>query len=319
MLRIGIFGVGHLGKIHLKCLDMSPFEVVGGYDPLLVDGQEIIGVNMFSNPESLMRQIDAAIISSTTTSHYQLAMQLLDYGIHVFVEKPLASNLTEAKSLAKLAAQKNHLVTQVGFVERFNPAYRYAEKYIEQPKFIEVHRLANFVERGTDVSVVSDLMIHDLDIILHIKKDTTIREIKANGVSLLTDSLDICNARLEFEDNSVVNITASRMSMKSMRKFRIFQDSQYISIDFADKKTEIINLSDIPQDNSMEFPLRDMKKYITINSSDVLDGNAIQEEQMAFYNCIMDKRKSNIDFGWACKVSEIAEEIESKATNAVTI
>ena len=230
-MKVGLFGLGHLGKIHLKCLAETDFDLVGIYDPIL-NVSEYQNHKVFSSPSSLIDAVDACLVVSSTDQHYALASQIIEAGRHCFVEKPLASTVTQAQSLLTLAENNPELITQVGFVERYNPAYEFVGPEINNPRFIEVHRLAQFNERGIDVSVVHDLMIHDLDLILSMKT-VPIKEIRATGVNVLTDKMDICNARIEFEDGCVANVTASRMSMKNMRKFRIFQSNAYVSMDLS--------------------------------------------------------------------------------------
>jgi predicted dehydrogenase len=291
MIKIGVFGAGHLGKIHLKCLKLSNsfFEVIGFYDPnpeVLMDVEKQTGIKGYSNIDALLKQVDAVDIVSPTTTHFDLALKALDYGKHIFIEKPVTQSLEQAEKLIQLSKEKN-LKIQVGHVERVNPALLALKNSTVNPMFIESHRLAPFNPRGTDVSVILDLMIHDLDIILHLVHSEVIK-VEANGVAIVSKSPDITNARITFENGCVANVTASRISLKQMRKMRLFQNDAYITLDFLDKKAQIIKLSDQAENDT--FPLsidtETGKKYIQIENPDVPETNAIQMELEAFALCI---------------------------------
>ena len=242
MLKVGILGVGHLGKFHLNnWKEIEGVELVGFYDPNDESALEVIkkyGLIRFDDAETLIDASDAVDIIAPTTAHFRLCKAAIIKGKHVFVEKPLANTMEEAKELVKLTKEAN-IKFQVGHVERFNPAFLALKNYSLQPMFIEVHRLAQFNPRGTDVSVILDLMIHDIDIILSLVK-SNVKSISANGVAVMSDTPDIANVRIEFDNGCVANLTSSRISMKKMRKMRLFQKDAYIGIDFLDKKTEII-------------------------------------------------------------------------------
>ncbi len=315
-MKVCLFGLGHLGKIHLKCLAETPFELVGAFDPAYKSGS-IESVELFSDAEELMDKSDACIIAAPTINHYTIASKALAKGKHCFVEKPLSATIEEADALCVLAGDNPHLITQVGFVERYNPAYRFIEEDLEDPKFIEVHRLAQFNNRGNDVSVVFDLMIHDLDLLLNMKQQTEVKEIKATGVKILTESLDICNCRIEFEDRSVANLTSSRMSMKVMRKFRIFQGHSYVSIDLHKKESQVINLTDEQLEGSMMFKVGDKQKHMVIKSSGTLEGNAIVDEQLDFYNCIINQQQNRANIHSAARTSRLAQRIEDIALSSI--
>jgi predicted dehydrogenase len=317
-VKVGLFGYGHLGKIHEKCLQQTNFDLIGIYDPLFVDQGKVASVQSYPSEAQLIADCDACILASTTSAHFETARQVLRAGKHLFVEKPMTSALNEAIELESMAAASPHLITQVGFVERFNPAFRYIKSSIKSPKFIEVHRLSTFSERGSDVSVVSDLMIHDLDLILNIMP-SDVKEIRAHGVSLITSKLDICNVRLEFENKAVANLTASRMSIKRMRKFRIFQEGQYMSLDLEKKEGQLINISDSYAPDTMEIQSGDTKKYLTFKSSGALEGNAIEQELNEFYNCIINNRQSEADFSSALRTSELAHRIEDIAIKSLQV
>ena len=239
-LRAGIFGLGHLGKIHLKvlkeiCNERNDIEIAGIFDSNNESNASISEENKFSvnnSADELIGKIDIAIIVTPTSSHYELASKTISAGINTFIEKPVTDTTEEANKLLKLAEGKDVKI-QIGHIERFNPAILALDNYKLSPMFIETHRLSQFNPRGTDVSVIQDLMIHDIDIILNLVK-SKVKKIDANGVAIITDKIDIANARIQFENGCVANITASRISMNKMRKMRLFQKSAYISIDFLE-------------------------------------------------------------------------------------
>ncbi|RYG28600.1 MAG: Gfo/Idh/MocA family oxidoreductase, partial [Chitinophagaceae bacterium] len=230
MLKVGIFGVGHLGKFHLNnWKEISQVEVVGFFDPNNDAAQEVsekYQIPRFLEPEQLMDVVDAVDIVAPTNFHFELCKLAIRKGKHVFVEKPLANTMDEARELVKLARESN-IKFQVGHVERFNPAFLAIKDMELNPMFIEVHRLAQFNPRGTEVSVILDLMIHDIDIILKLVK-SEVKSISASGVAVMTDTPDIANVRVEFNNGCVANLTSSRISMKKMRKVRVFQKDAYI-------------------------------------------------------------------------------------------
>lgn len=318
-MKIGLFGFGHLGKIHFKCLQQSLFSIHGIYDPIFESETHFEEVPIFKSPESLMNSIDACVIASTTSSHYKLAKLAIEHDVHVFLEKPMTQTLNQANKLVALLKDKPEIITMVGFVERYNPTYKYIKEHVINPRFMEVHRLSTFSNRGLDVSVVFDLMIHDLDLILNLKNKENIIDIKASGVKLITDSLDICNVRLEFSDFSVANITASRMSMKNLRKFRIFQKDGYLSMDLNKKEAQVINLSDHEMPDSMRVPSQKIEKYFTVKSSGALEGNAILDELNVFYNSIVNKQQTASSMFNALKTTKLADEIETIALQSANI
>jgi len=291
-MKIGVAGAGHLGKIHIKLISEIPeFELVGIYDLNQENCKAVAeqyNVKSFSSYSDLLKEVDAVDIVTPTLSHFDLAKEAIRNFKHIFIEKPVTNTVQEAKSLLDISHEAN-IKAQVGHVERFNPAFKAAQSYFEQPMFIETHRLAQFNPRGTDVPVVLDLMIHDLDIVLNVVK-SNVRKISASGVSVVSETPDIANARLEFDNGCVANLTASRISLKNMRKSRFFQKDAYISVDFLEKKTEIIQMEEIlgepdPFDIVLELP-NDRKKKILINQPDVNESNAIKEELETFYQAI---------------------------------
>ncbi|MBR9831193.1 Gfo/Idh/MocA family protein [Acidiluteibacter ferrifornacis] len=293
MLKIGVLGTGHLGKIHLRLLkEIEAFELVGFYDlnkEVSEKVSEEIGIPFFENLDDLIDACDAIDIVTPTLSHYDCAVKALKKSKHVFIEKPITSTVEEAKDLIGLA-EEARVQVQVGHVERFNPAFTAAQPYCDQPMFIECHRLAQFNPRGTDVSVVLDLMIHDIDIILSLVK-SNIKKISASGVAVVSDTPDITNTRIEFDNGCVANLTASRISLKNMRKTRVFQRDAYISIDFLEKEAEIVRLSNVvgePDPLAVTIDLGKDKgsKQIYFEKPSVEPNNAIKDELTAFAHAI---------------------------------
>ncbi|MFT4682440.1 MAG: putative dehydrogenase [Granulosicoccus sp.] len=291
-LKIGVLGAGHLGRIHIKILtETEGFEMIGFFDPDEDKSQQTIkdfNIKRFNSIDELVAQCDAVDVVTPTLSHYDCASQVIRGSKHVFIEKPVTNTLEEAEKLIKLANEANVKV-QVGHVERFNPAFVAAEPFCDNPMFIEAHRLAQFNPRGTDVPVVMDLMIHDIDIVLSIVKGT-VKKIHASGVPVVSHSPDIANARIEFDNGCVANLTASRISLKNMRKARIFQKDAYISVDMLDKKTEVVRMSDVEGNaaEGMFIELNDgTKRGINFELPEVKPTNAIQEELKCFRDAIL--------------------------------
>lgn len=316
MLKIGVFGVGHLGKFHLNnWLDIPGIEITGFFDPDDQHAQAVTEkyhLTRFTNAESLMDAVDAVDIIAPTIHHFSLCETAMRKGKHVFVEKPLANTMEEARLLVKLA-QESKVKFQVGHVERFNPAYLALDDMDLQPMFIEVHRLAQFNPRGTDVSVILDLMIHDIDIILKLVK-SNVNYISANGVSVMSDTPDIANVRIEFDNGCVANLTSSRISLKKMRKMRIFQKDAYIGIDFLDKKAEIIKLNSPGDKNVFTFDIETNhgKKTIAIANPVVEDGNAIKMELEAFKQSILENKETAVTIFDGFSAMEVAHNILEK-------
>lgn len=293
MIKIGILGAGRLGNIHIKQLvDISGFDVIGFYDSdqkTVKEISETYGIKAFSSAEELIRKVDAIDIVTPTVSHYEFAIVALRNFKHIFIEKPVTYSLEEAKQLMKLAEEANVKV-QVGHVERFNPALKAIKKYLVNPMFIEAHRLSNFSKRGTDVPVVLDLMIHDIDIVLSIVK-SNIKKISASGVSVITKMVDIANARIEFDNGCVANLTASRISLSKMRKIRFFQNDAYFSVDFLNKKADIVKIKEASQSARENMGMlvdlgENGKKEIYVENLMIEDSNAIREELSCFLKSI---------------------------------
>jgi predicted dehydrogenase len=297
MLKVGVFGVGHLGKFHLNnWREIEGVKLVGFYDPSELNANDVkkeYDLKRFKNPDKLIDACDAIDIVAPTTEHYQLCKKAILKSRHVFVEKPLANTMEEARELVKLAKEAN-IKFQVGHVERFNPALLAAKDHILNPMFIEVHRLSQFNPRGTDVSVILDLMIHDIDIILSLVK-SSVKNVFANGVNVLSDTPDIANVRIEFDNGCVANLTSSRISMKKMRKMRLFQKDSYVGIDFLDKKTEIIKYKTPDDKNVFSFDIdtRNGKKTIAIVAPAIKETNAIKMELESFVDAI-NKNKTTV-------------------------
>lgn len=313
-MRIGVVGTGHLGNIHLKCLKQTDFNCIGVFD---IDSSKSAkaasdhGIKNFSSLQELLGEVDSVIIVSDTSSHFELAKTAISSSKHVFIEKPITANLSEAMALKEIIKSHAGIKVQIGHVERYNPAFVSALSELSDPKFIECHRLANFNPRGNDVSVILDLMIHDLDILLTVVK-SEVREIRANGVSVVSKTPDICNARIEFENNCVANITASRLSLNQMRKFRIFQSDAYIGIDFLAKSNQIIQLKDEPLNGEMKIETDLGTKYLNIKSQPTQEINAIVEEQKDFFKSIVEDKIPVVNIDHAVKVMKLADSIEQK-------
>lgn len=293
MLKIGVLGAGHLGKIHLNCIkQIEEYDLVGFYDPAVDTAREVeeeLGIPAFATIDALIDAVDVVDIVTPTIRHFECASKALQKRRHVFIEKPIVATPDEANALKKLADEAGVKV-QVGHVERFNPAFIAAEPFIGEPLFIEAHRLALFNPRGTDVPVVLDLMVHDLDILLTILK-APISHLSASGVSIVSPTPDITNVRIEFENGAVANLTASRLSLKNMRKTRIFQKDAYITVDFLDKVAEIVRMRDeVDESNplSATITLGDgSEKQITFERPEIHPINAIQTELESFYSAIV--------------------------------
>ena len=292
MLKVGVLGAGHLGKIHLRLVNESEkYELIGFYDPDAINGKKVaaeFGYEYFDNINTLIDAVDVVDIVTPTLSHFDCAKKAMEKGRHVFIEKPITNTLAEAEELLSLE-KKYGVKGQVGHVERFNPAFMAVKDKIQNPMFIETHRLAEFNPRGTDVPVVLDLMIHDIDAILSVV-DSDVKRINASGVSVISNSPDIANARIEFESGCVANLTASRISLKNMRKSRFFQRDAYISVDFLEKKVEVVKMKDAPE-NPGDFDMilqnaEGLKKQIYFENPDIKTNNAISEELETFANAI---------------------------------
>lgn len=320
MLKIGVLGAGHLGKIHLRLIRelTNDYELAGFFDPDPETAKQVseqFGIPVIDSVDELVRMCDVVDIVTPTVNHYECAVKALRHSRHVFIEKPLANSLNEAREMIGLANEANVKV-QVGHVERFNPAFKAAIPYIKQPMFIETHRLAQFNPRGTDVSVVLDLMIHDIDIVLSIIK-SPVKKISTSGVAVVSDTPDIANARIEFDNGCVANLTASRISLKNMRKSRFFQKDAYIAVDFLSKKTEVVRLKAIegePDPLAVTIDLGEGKgtKQIYFENPDVEETNAIREELSSFAKAIRNNSKPVVPIEDGYASLQVAYQIAEK-------
>ncbi len=316
MLKVGVFGVGHLGKFHLNnWKQIDGVELVGFYDPGDATAEDVAtryGLRRFPDTGSLLDACDIADIVAPTHFHFELCEQAIRKGKHVFVEKPLANSMSEARELVKLVKESN-IKLQVGHVERFNPAYLATEALQPAPMFIEVHRLAEFNPRGTEVSVILDLMIHDIDIILSLVK-SDVKNISASGVAVITDTPDIASVRIEFNNGCVANLTSSRISMKKMRKMRLFQKDAYIGIDFLNKQTEIIKLKTPGDLDLFEFDIETPggKKTIAIANPVIPEVNAIKLELEKFRDAILNNTPPVVSEVDGFRAMDVAHQILQK-------
>ncbi|WP_412985393.1 Gfo/Idh/MocA family protein [Pontimicrobium sp. IMCC45349] len=315
MLKAGVLGAGHLGKIHLRLLNQSDkYELVGFYDADENNAKRVaeeFGYTYFNTIESLIEAVDVVDIVTPTLSHYDCAKQAIAKGKHIFIEKPITNTVEEAEHIRELLAE-NNLRGQVGHVERFNPAFIGIKDQLDKPMFIETHRLAEFNPRGTDVPVVLDLMIHDIDIILSVVKSKVIN-VQASGVSVISETPDIANARLEFENGCVANLTASRISLKNMRKTRFFQRDAYISVDFLEKKCEVVKMKDAPeQPGDFDMILQNaegVKKQIYFDNPEISNNNAILDELETFANAINTNTKPIVTLHDGTEALRVATQI----------
>lgn len=325
MLKIGVLGAGHLGKIHIKCIkQIDCYELVGFYDPDAATAkavEEELGVRCFATIEALIDAVEVVDIVTPTIQHFECASKALQRRRHVFIEKPIVATPAEASQLMKLADEAGVKV-QVGHVERFNPAFIAAEPFIKAPKFVEAHRLALFNPRGTDVPVVLDLMVHDLDILFTII-NSPVKHVSACGVAIVSPTPDITNARIEFENGSVANLTASRISLKNMRKTRIFQDDAYITVDFLEKKTEITRIHDhevsgYPYSLTLDLP-GGATRQITLERPEIHPLNAIQTELESFYDSIIHNTVPVVSIEDGVRVLNLAYEIINAKDKTISI
>lgn len=318
-MKIGVMGAGHLGKIHLRILKECPdYQLLGFYDadPLVAEKvSKEFGLTYYPDMDSLIQEADVIDIVTPTLAHFECASKAIKQSRHVFIEKPLSNTIEEARELISMTQEANVKV-QVGHVERFNPAFSAARPFIGQPMFIETHRLAEFNPRGTDVSVVLDLMIHDIDIVLHMVK-SEVKKINCSGVAVVSDTPDICNARIEFDNGCVANLTASRISLKSMRKTRFFQRDAYISVDFLKKKSEVVRLKTLegePDPLAVIIDLGNNKgsKQIYFENPKVKENNAIKDELESFAKAIQNKTEPAVTIQDGFAAMQLAHQIIDK-------
>ncbi len=318
-MKIGVLGAGHLGKIHIRILkEIIEFDLVGFYDSDEKNAASIskeFDIKAFSSIDELIDAVDAVDIVTPTLTHYDCAVRALKKSKHIFIEKPITNTIEEAKHLISLSLEAD-VKGQVGHVERFNPAFIAAKPYCSSPMFIETHRLAQFNPRGTDVSVVLDLMIHDIDIILSIVK-SNIKKISASGVAVVSDTPDIANARIEFDNGCVANLTASRISMKNMRKSRFFQRDAYISVDFLEKEVSVVKLKSINGEADPLAVVIDLgkgkgQKQIYFDKPSIQPINAIKTELEYFYESIKNDTVPPVSLDDGYKALDVAYKIIEK-------
>ncbi len=315
MLKAGVLGAGHLGKIHLRLLNESnKYNLIGFFDPNQDNAKKVaaeFGYKAFDTIQELIDAVDVVDIVTPTLSHHDCALQVIKSKKHVFIEKPISNTVAEAEEIVKLA-NENNIKGQVGHVERFNPAFTGVKNKIKSPMFIETHRLAEFNPRGTDVPVVLDLMIHDIDAILSVVK-SKVTNISASGVSVISETPDIANARLEFENGCVANLTSSRISLKNMRKSRFFQKDAYISVDFLEKKSEVVKMKDAPE-NPGDFDMilqnaEGVKKQIYFDNPEIENNNAILDELETFADAINNNTNPVVTLEDGTEALRIAHQI----------
>lgn len=317
-LKAGVLGAGHLGKIHLRLLNQSEkYELMGFYDPNKENAQKVsqeFGYHCFDSIDSLIESCDMVDVVTPTLNHFECAERIITRGKHLFIEKPIANTVEEAEHIIALA-KKHNVKGQVGHVERFNPAFLAVKNSINNPMFIEAHRLAEFNPRGTDVPVVLDLMIHDIDVILSIVQ-SKVKHISASGALVISQSPDIANARIEFENGCVANLTASRISMKNMRKSRFFQKDAYISVDFLEKKVEVVKMKDAPEiAGDFDMILQNAegeKKQIYFEVPEIKGNNAILNELEVFADAINNNTTPVVTLEQGTEALRIAKQIIEK-------
>ncbi|MHC1737057.1 MAG: Gfo/Idh/MocA family protein [Ignavibacteriaceae bacterium] len=325
-VKIGVAGVGHLGKFHTKLLnELEGCELIGVYDVDFEKAKTVaeeFKTKVFESLDEMISSVNAVSIAATTKSHFMIAKECLEKNVNCFIEKPITATIQEAEELLEIAKKKN-LKIQVGHVERFNPALLAVEKYLSNPLFVQSDRLASFNPRGSDVAVVLDLMIHDIDIILSLIK-SEVSKVDASGIAVVSDSIDIANARIEFENGAVANVTASRISQKKMRKMRLFQKDAYISIDFNDGTSEVMHL--VPHDTQVDGPhmsfgdlgVGDKRRKIVYQQPEKLQVNALKFELELFVKAIAENTRTAVTGEDALRALKVAEMIIAKINLSVS-
>ena len=326
-LSIGVIGVGHLGKLHSKMFkEISNCNFVGVFDSNQEQAKAVadeFGVKSFESIDELLSNVKAVSVAATTTAHYEVAKKCFEKNIHVFVEKPITAAIEEGEELVKLAKEKN-LKFQVGHIERFNPGLLSLESFISDPMFIQSDRLAQFNPRGTDVAVVLDLMIHDIDIILSFIK-SNVKQVDASGVAVVSNHIDIANARIQFENGAVANVTASRISQKKMRKMRLFQKDHYISLDFVTGVSEVYRLQPLDEPalpNSISFGeigVGERKKRLIYEQPESKEVNALNYELQLFVDSVLYDKKIIVSGEDGLRALKVAEIIIQKIEQAKVV
>ena len=326
-LSIGVIGVGHLGKLHSKMFSqINNCDFVGVFDANPEQAKSVadeFGVKSFESIDELLSNVKAVSVAATTTAHYEVAKKCFEKNIHVFVEKPITAAIEEGEELVKLAKEKN-LKFQVGHIERFNPGLLSLESFISDPMFIQSDRLAQFNPRGTDVAVVLDLMIHDIDIILSFIK-SNVKQVDASGVAVVSNHIDIANARIQFENGAVANVTASRISQKKMRKMRLFQKDHHISLDFVTGVSEVYRLQPLDEPalpNSISFGeigVGERKKRLIYEQPESKEVNALNYELQLFVDSVLYDKKIIVSGEDGLRALKVAEIIIQKIEQAKVV
>ena len=305
-INIGVVGAGKLGTYHIqKLLKQPETHFVGIHDSnkeLMQNHKEEYNINIFDSLDSLINKCEAIIVSTPTSKHYDVSKYALERGLHVFIEKPITDNLKDAIKLSSIAKTVGKII-QVGHIERFNRAFIESLNYIVNPQFIEIHRISPFPNRSLDIPVVMDVMIHDLDILLSINKGNKIKKIDASGASVVTDFIDLANARIEFDNGLVANLTASRISSKQMRKIRIFQSQSYLGIDLLEKKIDIYNINN------------DKENFIESKTMNFNDTDALEDELNHFVDCILNSRTPLVSDQDGIEALKLGMQIEELINN----
>lgn len=324
-LNVGVMGTGHLGSLHAKMFaGMEIANLAGIYDVSSDRAAQVAsdyGCRVCITPEELFAVCDAVSIATPTTTHFETASLCLNSGKDIFIEKPITSDISEAEQLVALAARQNKIL-QVGHIERFNPALLSLEKYLLNPLFIQTDRLAQFNPRGTDVNVVLDLMIHDIDIILSLVKSPVVK-VDASGVGVVSDLIDIANARIEFENGAVANVTASRISQKKMRKMRIFQKDNYISLDFTTGNSEVFRITDADEKIATgyisfgEIGAGDTKKKVIYEQPEPREVNALKYELELFVRSVQTRTRPVVSGEDGLRALQVAALINEKITESL--
>lgn len=326
-VNIGVIGSGHLGKLHTKMFKETKNSFLSGIFDIDHSKAKAVAeefdAEVYDSLEGLLQKVDAVSIAATTTAHYEIAKRCLDSGKHIFIEKPITATIPQAEELVNLASSSN-LNLQVGHIERFNPALLSVEKYINDPKFIQTDRLAQFNPRGTDVAVVLDLMIHDIDIILSLVK-SEVKNIEASGVAIVSDNIDIANARIQFENGAVANVTASRISQKKLRKMRLFQRDGYIALDFITGVSEMYKLLSTEEEMQPayvpfgEIGVGDKKKKLVYEQMELKQINALKYELQLFIDSIIKNEKPVVSGDDGLRALRVAEIIIGKINQSQSV
>lgn len=314
MIKIGVIGIGRLGSQHLeRLLESDYFKVVGCFDmepAKLQRIQEDYTIKCYSDVDELISKCDAVDILTPADSHFYYAEKAIRHGKHVFIDKPISNNFEEAKRLVELVREAG-IKFQVGHIERFNPAFLALQHLEMNPMFIEAHRLSHFDAKRTADSVIFDVMIHDIDIVLSVVK-ANIRSINASGVSVLSDHIDIANARIEFDNGCVANLTASRTSVQKMRKMLFFQKDNHITLDFLHREAEMLNLSETAKHNSIPLHTQQETKYLNSETMVLEEYDALKEELNSFAECLIFNTEPRVSALDGLKSLEVAHEILRK-------